>query len=471
MLLKTKIICTLGPATDDDRILRELIKEGMNVARFNFSHGDHAEQLGRLNAFKRIRSEFPYPIASILDTKGPEIRIKQFEGNSACLVEGQDFILHTQDVKGDSSGVSVTYPDLAHDLDPGARILIDDGLIELKVEEIEGDKLICRVITGGDLSNNKSINIPGTKISLPYMSQQDKDDILFGIEHNMDYIAASFVRTKEDVLEVREFLAANQGQKIGIIAKIENQEGVDNADEIIQASDGIMIARGDMGVEIPFENIPSIQKLLVRKGYSAGKRVIVATQMLDSMIRNPRPTRAEATDVASAVYDGTSAIMLSGETAVGKYPVESLVTMKKIAIKTEREIDYRKQFDENRFPMRNITDAISHATCTTAHDLNMEAIITVTKSGHTARMVSKFRPDCPIIAAAIDTTVWRQLALSWGVIPVMAEVKTSSDELFDHVAQRSLEVGALKSGDFVVITGGIPLGVSGSTNILKVQSV
>jgi len=278
------------------------------------------------------------------------------------------------------------------------------------------------------------------------------------------------VRTKQDVLDVREFLAANGGERINIIAKIENQEGVDNADEIIQASDGIMIARGDMGVEIPFENIPSIQKLLVKKGYSAGKRVIVATQMLDSMIRNPRPTRAEATDVANAVYDGTSAIMLSGETAIGKYPVESLVTMKKIAKKTEKEINYRKRFEENRFPMRNITDAISHATCTTAHDLNVAAIITVTKSGHTARMVSKFRPACPIIAASIDTTVWRQLALSWGVVPIMAEVKMSTDELFDHVVERSLNVGALKKGDLVVITGGVPLGVSGTTNIMKVQN-
>lgn len=470
-MLKTKIICTLGPATDDDKVLRELIKKGMNVARLNFSHGDHAEQLERLNKLKRLREESLYPVATIMDTKGPEIRIKQFDGNRACLVSGQDFTLFTSDTVGNAEGVSVTYANLPRDIKVGATILIDDGLIELVVTKIKDDAVICKVITGGSLSNNKSINIPNTKIRLPYMSEQDKNDILFAIEHEMDFIAASFVRTKQDVLDVREFLAANKGSRINIIAKIENQEGVDNADEIILASDGIMIARGDMGVEIPFENIPSIQKLLVKKGYSAGKRVIVATQMLDSMIRNPRPTRAEATDVANAVYDGTSAIMLSGETAIGKYPVESLVTMKKIASKTEKEINYHKRFDENRFPMRNVTDAISHATCTTAHDLSATAIITVTKSGHTARMVSKFRPACPIIAASIDIIVWRQLALSWGVVPVMAEVKMSTDELFDHVVERSLNVGALKKGDLVVITGGVPLGVSGTTNILKVQSV
>lgn len=470
-MLKTKIICTLGPATDDEDVLRQLMKGGMNVARMNFSHGTYDEHTKRIEMFKRIRKEFHFPIALMLDTKGPEVRIKKFEHGQIELVEGQKFTLTSRDVVGDNRLVAVTYERLAQDLHPGCSILIDDGLIELYIDRIEEDDIHCTVVTGGVLSNNKSINIPCVKIRLPYISEQDKADLLFGIENDFDFVAASFVRTRKDVAAIRALLEENNGKHINIVAKIENQEGVDNIDEIIKASDGIMVARGDMGVEIPFENIPFIQKTLIKKCYSAGKRVIVATQMLDSMMRNPRPTRAEATDVANAIYDGTSAIMLSGETAAGKYPIESLATMVKIAVKTESEIHYRKRFDETRFPMRNITDAISHATCTTAQDLNAAAIITVTKSGHTARMVSKFRPDCPIIAAAIDTRVWRQLALSWGVYPVLADIKTSTDELFDHVVEQARATGLIKSNDLVVITGGVPLGVSGSTNILKVQSV
>lgn len=407
----------------------------------------------------------------MLDTKGPEVRIKKFENGQIELVEGQKFTLTTKDVLGNNRMVSVTHKGLSRDLQIGCNILIDDGLIELFINSIEQDDIYCTVITGGVLSNNKSINIPCVKIHLPYVSKQDEADILFGIENDFDFIAASFVRTRQDVTTIRSLLEKNNGKHLNIVAKIENQEGVDNIDEIIDASDGIMIARGDMGVEIPFENIPFIQKTLIKKCYSAGKRVIVATQMLDSMMRNPRPTRAEATDVANAIYDGTSAIMLSGETAAGKYPIESLATMVKISAKTESEINYRKRFEENRFPMRNITDAISHATCTTAQDLNAAAIITVTKSGHTARMVSKFRPNCPIIAAAIDQTVWRQLALSWGVYPIMSEVKASTDILFDHVIERALETKLIDNGDLVVITGGVPLDVSGTTNVLKVQIV
>lgn len=470
-MLKTKFICTLGPATDDETVLRDLMKTGMNVARINFSHGTYADHLKRIEPFKRIRGEFPFPVALMLDTKGPEIRVRSFENGRAELIAGREFTLRTDDKPGDADSVGVTYDKLARDVPAGSTVLIDDGLIELKVERIVRGDVVCRVVNGGTVSNNKSINIPGADINLPYISGRDRQDILFGIENGFDFIAASFVSESRDVEELRELLAQNNGKHINIIAKIENQAGVDNIDEIIAASDGIMVARGDMGVEIPFENIPSIQKLLVKKCYSAGKRVIVATQMLDSMIHNPRPTRAEITDVANAVYDGASALMLSGETAVGKYPAESLRTMVRIAAKTESSIHYKKRFDENKFPMRNVTDAISHATCTTAHDLNAAAIITVTKSGHTARMISKFRPDCPIISAAIDETVWRQLALSWGVCPIMAEVKTSTDELFDHVVSLAVEKGLICHGDLVVITGGMPLGISGTTNILKVETV
>ena len=468
-MLKTKIICTLGPATDDEAVLRALMRDGMNVARINFSHGTHDEQTVRIKTFKRVRAEFAFPVALMLDTKGPEIRIGTFKDGETELAAGQTFTLTTRAVEGTNEIVSVSYAGLPDDLRKGNRILMDDGLLEIAVDRIENENIICTVINGGPISDQKSIYIPGALIHIPYMRDQDKSDLLFGIEHGIDYVAASFVSTPDDVLELKDFLAQNNGSNINVIAKIESQLGVDNVDEIIRVSDGIMVARGDMGVEIPFENIPYIQKSLIKKCYSAGKRVIVATQMLDSMMRNPRPTRAETTDVANAIYDGTSAIMLSGETAAGKYPVESLETMVKIAEKTESDIHYRKRFDETHFSMRNTTDAISHATCTTAHDLNAAAIITVTKSGHTARMISKFRPDCMIIAAAINETVWRQLSLSWGVTPIMAEVKASTDELFDHVVERALEERLIKNGDLVVITGGVPLGISGTTNILKVQ--
>jgi len=468
--LKTKIICTLGPATDDENVLRQLMQNGMNVARMNFSHGTYDEHKKTVETFKRIRSEFAFPVALMLDTKGPEIRIRKFENGQAELVEGQKFILTTRDVAGNSGIVSVTYPGLPADVKAGCVILIDDGLISLRVERTENEDIICAVVNGGVLTNNKSINIPCMQIRLPYISNQDREDILFGIENGFDFIAASFVGTPRDVTAVRTLLEENGGQKINIIAKIENQEGVDNIDGIIAVSDGIMVARGDMGVEIPFENIPEIQKTLIEKCYTQGKRVIVATQMLDSMMRNPRPTRAETTDVANAIYDGASAIMLSGETAAGKYPVESLATMFRIAAKTESVIHYRKRFENKDCSILTTTDAISHATCSTAHDLDAAAIITVTKSGHTARMVSKFRPDCPIIAAAIDETVWRQLALSWGVYPIMADVKTSTDDLFDHVVQRAVEEGFVQPGDLVVITGGVPLDESGTTNILMVQT-
>ena len=470
---KTKIVCTMGPAVSDINVLKELVKSGMNVARLNFSHGGYDEHKQRIEDIKKVRNELYAPVAILLDTKGPEIRIREFEEGSVNLVEGNKFVLTCNNVIGNESIVSVTYENLYNDIGIGDRILLDDGLIELKVENIVEKDIICQVINGGMLSNKKSINIPGAAISLPYLSDKDVKDIIFGIENDVDIIAASFVRTAYDVLEVRKVLEENGGDDIHIIAKIENSEGVNNIDAIINVSDGIMVARGDMGVEIPFEDLPSIQKLLIEKCYKAGKKVITATQMLDSMIRNPRPTRAETTDVANAIYDGTSAIMLSGETAIGKYPIESVRTMSKIAEKTEKSINYKKRFHNQT--IKNLTttvaSAISHATCTTAMDLGAKAIITVTSSGATARMVSSFRPNCPIIATTPAPKVYRQLALSWGVIPVLSEQQKSMDDLFDHAVDKSLGTGIVKNGDLVVIAGGLPVGISGTTNIIKAHLV
>ncbi len=474
---KTKIVCTLGPATDDDNILRELIKNGMDCARFNFSHGDYESHKKRFEQVKRIREELHKPIPIILDTKGPEVRVKSFkDGKPVELINGSEFILTTEEVEGDSKRVSITYKNLADDIDTGAKILIDDGLLELKVIEIDRkekyDDIKCIVIHGGILKQNKSCNFPGIKFSMPYLSEKDKNDLLFGIETGFDLIAASFVTCDEDIIQVRKLLDENGGKKIKIIAKIENQEGVNNIDDILRVADGIMVARGDMGVEIPFEEIPRIQKELIHKGYNAGKQVITATQMLDSMIKNPRPTRAETTDVANAIYDGTSAIMLSGETAAGAYPVEAVRTMKAIAETTECDIDYRKRFfarDAEGVP--NVTNAIAHATVTTAIDLGATAILTVTKGGGTAKTLSKYRPLCPIIAATTSDIAQRQLNLSWGVIPIKAEEMSDSDSLFQHAVERSIEEGLLNSGDLIVITAGLPLGVSGTTNMMKVHIV
>ncbi|MDK2799733.1 MAG: pyruvate kinase [Clostridiales bacterium] len=469
---KTKIVCTLGPATDDPAILKKLMENGMNVARLNFSHGDHAEQRKRVNTFKQLREELQLPIALLLDTKGPEIRIKKFADNAVELKQGQNFILTTREVIGNNEIVSITYEGLPKDVSAGNRILIDDGLIELIVMEVNKTDIKCEVKNGGKVSNHKGVNVPGIAINLPYISEKDKEDILFGIENDFEFIAASFVRNAYDVLEVRKLLERNGGANIQIIAKIENSQGVENIDDILRVSDGIMVARGDMGVEIPLEDLPIIQKMLIEKCYSAGKPVITATQMLDSMIRNPRPTRAETTDIANAIYDGTSAIMLSGETSIGKYPIESLITMATIARRTERAIDYKKRFAMTNFNMlSNVTNAISHATCTTAHDLGATAIISVTKSGHTARMVSKFRPACPIIATTISEKVYRQLSLTWGVYPFMSETKETTDDLFDHAVEKAVQSGIVKNGDLVVITAGLPVGVSGTTNILKVHLV
>lgn len=466
----------MGPSTADDNVLRQLMLSGMNVARQNFSHGDHESHKKVFEQVKRIREELGLPVASLLDTKGPEVRVKQFAGGKAELKTGADFILTTREVEGNEEMVSITYKNLAGDIDVGTRILADDGLIEFKVADIAetegGCDIVCKVVHGGILSNNKSCNFPGVKLSMPYLSERDKSDILFGIETGFDFIAASFVGTDDDIMEIRKLLEDNGGSDIKIIAKIENQEGVDNIDDILRVSDGIMVARGDMGVEIPFEEIPRIQKVLIEKGYRAGKQVITATQMLDSMIKNPRPTRAETTDVANAIYDGTSAIMLSGETAAGLYPVEAVRTMAKIAETTENNINYAKRFrDRHEVMSENVTNAISHAAVTTALDLKAKAILTVTKTGSTAKFLSKFRPNRPILSCTTSERTWRQLNLSWGVVPLMAEEKQSTDELFAHAVDCAQKKGLLETGDLVVITAGVPLGVSGTTNLMKVHVV
>lgn len=469
---KTKIVCTMGPSTDDKKVLLELIEAGMNVARFNFSHGSHEEQRKRMDMLKEARKQCDKPVAILLDTKGPEIRTGVFENGKVVLEQGQKFVLTGQEVMGTAERASVTYPRLCEDEKPGNRILIDDGLIELVVEALEGDDIICKVVNGGVISNHKGVNVPGVHINLPYMSEKDRDDILFGIRQGIDFVAASFTRTKEDVMQIRTLLDENGGRDINIIAKIENAEGVENIDEIIETADGIMIARGDMGVEVPDEDVPVIQKMIIRKVYEAGKQVITATQMLDSMMKNPRPTRAETADVANAIYDGTSAIMLSGETAAGVYPVESLRTMVRIAERTEQDIDYRKRFfTHDRKANPDVTDAICHATCTTAHDLNARAIITVTKSGRSARMISRYRPDCDIIGCAITEKVSRQLNLSWGVTPVLLEEKDEVFELFDYATEACMKKKLLAKGEVAVFTSGVPIGISGTTNMIKVTVV
>lgn len=469
---KTKIICTLGPSSESEETLRRLMIEGMDVARFNFSHGTHEEQLEKFNRVKRIREELGLPVAALLDTKGPEIRLKTFENDKAELKQGSRFTLTTREVLGNALIVSITYKDLPRDVKPGGRILLDDGLIELLIDDVDDTEIHCTVANSGVISNRKGVNVPDTNLSMPFISQKDYDDICFGIEHGFDFIAASFTRTAEDILQIRKILEEKNCNNISIIAKIENMQGVQNINDIIRVSDGIMVARGDMGVEIPLEEVPVLQKKIIQKVYQAGKQVITATQMLDSMMKNPRPTRAEATDVANAIYDGTSAIMLSGETAAGAYPVEALQTMVKIAERTEIDINYRRRFEEKGTGViTDVTNAISHATCTTGMDLNAAAIITVSKSGRTARMISKFRPTCPIIACTMSESVWRRLNLSWGVQPVIITERDTTDDLFETAVEAAQKKGYVKQGDITVITAGVPLGVSGTTNMLKVQVV
>lgn len=469
---KTKIICTLGPSTDNENILRSMMLAGMNVARFNFSHQTHEEHTARAEMIKKLRRELNLPIAMLADTKGPEIRVKTFENGSAVLKEGQKFTLTTKDVEGNAEIAAITFGNLPQDVSAGDRILIDDGLIELIVDKTNATDIECTVKNGGTVKDRKGINVPNAKISLPFLSEQDCSDLKFAVENGFDFVAASFSRSAEDIMQMRGVLNSYGGSKIKIIAKIENSQGVDNIDAILAVADGIMVARGDLGVEIPFEEIPVIQKKLIKKAYRANKQVITATQMLESMINNPRPTRAETTDVANAIYDGTSAIMLSGETAAGKYPITAVEYMARIAERTENDIDYGKRFFSSRPAAPcSVSDAISHATCAAAIDVGAAAIITVTMSGRTARMISSNRPNHPIFCCTPDETVMRQLNLSWGVYPMYIPEAQTSEELLDMAVNAVKHTGALQDGDLVVVTSGLPLKSSNSTNMLRVYSI
>ena len=470
---KTKVVCTLGPAADSEEIIRQLICSGMNAARFNFSHGTHESHLAQLTKLKRVRDEMGVPVATILDTKGPEIRIKTFEKGPITLERGQDFTLTTDDVPGDGRRVSVTYQNLHEELKPGHRVLVDDGLIELSVREIRGHDILCSVDNGGPLSSNKSINIPDVHILLPSLTEKDREDLKFGAENDFDFVAASFVRKASDIRDIRECLHQYGGDDIRIIAKIENREGVDNLLDIIEVADGVMVARGDLGVEIPAHEVPILQKKMIKATIRAGLPVITATQMLDSMIRNPRPTRAEVSDVANAVFDGTSCVMLSGETASGKYPIEALSTMVNTVTAAEEAIDYWGRFRERSLlpVVSGISDAITHSCCLTAMDLNASAILAATRSGYTAKVISRFRPACPIVALCQNESTRRQLAISWGVHPYLSGEVDSTDRMFSLAVDVARKENAVQIGDTVVITAGVPLGQSGTTNLIKAQIV
>ena len=468
---KTKIICTLGPSTDKDGVLRELIANGMNVARFNFSHGSHEEHKGRLDLLKSLREELGKPVAALLDTKGPEIRLKDFKNGTEMLEAGQAFTLTTRDVEGTKEICSITYKDLPQDVAPGGTIMLDDGLIKLQIQTVNDTDIVCTVLNNGKIKNKKGVNVPGVHLSMPYMSQRDKDDIIFGIEQGFDFIAASFVRTAQDVYEIRNLLN-EYDSNIRIIAKIENREGVNNIDSILAAADAVMVARGDLGVEIDFTELPGIQKTIIDRSFSFGKPIVTATQMLDSMMVNPRPTRAEISDVANAIYDGTSAIMLSGETAAGAYPVEALKTMSAIAERTEQEGHYlRGRLMEPNTGKISVSDATAHAACLTAKDVNAAAIVTVSESGTTARLLSKYRPQQPIIACVMKEQVQRQLSLSWGITSLMMPLAHSTDELIEMSTALAKENGFLHDGELAVVTAGVPVGISGTTNMIKIHMV
>ena len=469
---KTKIVCTLGPATNDVEIMKQLIHNGMDAARINFSHGTyetHAEAIAKL---KQAREELNAPIPLILDTKGPEIRVKTFKEDKVRLEEDATFTLTTREVEGDVNIVSVTYADLPKDVHRGSRILIDDGLIELKVEDITETDVVCKVVNGGVVKSRKGVNLPGVEVNLPSLMEKDIEDLKFGVENGFDIVAASFIRSAEDVLKIRRVLEENGGGQMHIISKIENQQGVENIDKILEASDGIMVARGDLGVEIPPEEVPLVQKILIAKANRIGKPVITATQMLESMVHSPRPTRAEANDVANAIFDGSDAIMLSGETAAGAYPLEAVATMARIALKAESAVDYAAKLANTTEPARvNITNAISMAACATAAELKTAAITTVTKSGFTARMISRYRPACPLIASTSDETVWRQMNLIWGCKPMLYTGELPRGGVFDTALEIAVKSGLLKNGDTVVSALGMPLGFSGATNTLRVDIV
>ncbi|MBQ8550939.1 MAG: pyruvate kinase [Clostridia bacterium] len=468
---KTKIICTIGPSCSDEKTLEQMCRAGMNIARLNFSHGTHEDYLEKIKAIKNVRERLNLPIAIMLDTKGPEYRIKAFENGSVVLSDGDLFTLTTTEVVGNEKRVSVNYKGLPADLDIGDRILLNDGLLELVVESLTETDINCRVIIGGKLSDRKSMSFPGKHLHQEYLSEQDKSDILFGIQNDVDFIACSFVSCKQDMLDVKAFLEANGGQGIDLIAKIENRTGVENIEEICSECTGVMIGRGDMGVELPFEELPAIQKKIITKCRLLGKRVITATEMLESMIHNPRPTRAEISDVANAVYDGTSVIMLSGETAAGKYPVRTVEVMSTIAENTENNIHYDKRFYRSEFKIKNTVDALSHATCGMAIDIDAKAIVVCSLSGMTARMVSRFRPKADIIGLTTDEKTWRKLAMSWGVIPVKCDRYESTDVLFYSAKNIAVSTLKLQKGDNIVLTGGITNGISGNTNTIKIETV
>ena len=468
---KTKIICTLGPSTDKGDVLRELIANGMNVARFNFSHGSYEEHGGRLANLKALREELGKPVAALLDTKGPEIRLKEFKNGVEMLEAGQTFTLTTREVEGTKEICSITYKDLPHDVHEGGTIMLDDGLIMLRIEKVTDTDITCTVLNNGKIKTKKGVNVPGVHLSMPYLSQKDREDIIFGIQNGFDFIAASFVRTAQDVYDIRNLLN-EYDSNIRIIAKIENREGVNNIDSILSAADAVMVARGDLGVEIDFTELPGIQKSIIDRSFSFGKPIVTATQMLDSMMVNPRPTRAEISDVANAIYDGTSAIMLSGETAAGAYPVEALKTMSAIAERTENEPHYRdERFKDATHGQISVSDATAHAACLTARDVNAAAIVTVSESGNTARLLSKYRPTQPIIACVMDEQVQRQLSLSWGITSLLMGPAKSTDELIEMSTALAQKNGYLHNGELAVVTAGVPVGVSGTTNMIKIHMV
>ena len=468
---KTKIVCTIGPASGTEEMIKGLCRAGMNVARLNFSHNTHEDHQMRIDLIKKVRSELKMPIAIMLDTKGPEYRIKTFKNQKITLNDGDKFTFTTDDIIGDGERVAVSYKNLPNELSVGDTILLNNGLLTFEVINISGTDIECKVVIGGELSDRKSMSFPGKVMKQKYLSEQDKLDIAFGVKNEVDYIACSFVSKKQDLIDVHNYLKELGADNIELIAKIENQSGFDNIEEICEACDGIMIARGDMGVEIPFKMLPAIQKKLITKCRLLGKRVITATEMLESMISNPRPTRAEISDVANAVYDGTSAIMLSGETAAGKYPIEAVKTMAEIAETTESNIHYNKRFHNAAFEIRNSADAISHSTCGMAIDLDAEAIVACSLSGMTARMVSRFRPPVPILGLTTDERTWRRLALSWGVIPAMCERFTSTDVLFYTAKKIAEQELALQKGDKIIITGGDTSGTSGNTSLIKIENI
>ena len=468
---KTKIICTIGPASENAETLKKMCLAGMNVARLNFSHGDHAEHKRKIDLIRQVREELDLPIGIMLDTKGPEYRIRTFRDGKVQVHEGDPFTFTTDDVEGDETKVSVNYKGLVKDLNVGDRILVCNGLVVFEVTELEGSNVHCRTVIGGEMSNRKSMCFPNKVMTGPYLSQQDKEDLLFGIENGVDFVAASFVSTRQDLIELKTFLRENGGGDIEIISKIENRSGVDNAEEICAECDGIMIARGDLGVEIPYVEVPAIQKQLISKCRMLGKRVITATEMLESMIYNPRPTRAEISDVANAVYDGSSAVMLSGESAAGKYPVEAVTAMAQICEFTEAHTSYRKRFYSSDFVIHNTLDAVSHATCAMAIDVEAKGIVVCSVTGKTARMVSRFRCPVDIIGMTTNERIWRRLSLSWGVTPVLSEEFTSMDVMFHYALASAKKVLNLHPGDTVVLTGGPINGKRGNTNTIKVETV